>query len=1260
MKFVADGPDINDQLLHELESGRVMIFCGAGVSMQAGLPDFRGLVKQVYEALNEPIPTEDDARWNKLDSMMGRLEKKIVEGMMRQEAVKILSKECSKYPDHANLLKLAKLNGEDKYRLITTNFDHYFESAAHELDFGKDDIYYQVSQLKPALEIPRDEYFNDWRGILHLHGRLDQQNQKGANDHLILNNADYGRAYFSSDYITRFLLRLFREFTVLFIGYSLNDPPIAYILDALGSEATGKKHYIFVDAESAKEATNYDNNDSIKIIEYSLRGKSHESLYETLAIWANAHQDMKGYIKKEIIAKFAQYLPEQLDDLEIDQVIWAVRDDSDKLDGAVAFYNHEPTPPVEWLEIFKENLSDKLENIFIESANFSRTERLIFAWMSKHLDKIEMLDWIAENNGRYKYLNSHFRQVLRTILGIPHTTWDSHFPLSKLSPAFAKFWSIIASDSNFARSYLQNGSWTVMNFIHNPNNDIAQIEFLAALEPMLHITKMQSHDSLSENSEFYDLVATDVELQCQQRGEDKLSIVSDNIGLLLSYNDIYCIAFPTLLPEIEKKYLRAIELDLRYTKEHQFGNFWYHDYNYKYHVLIRLLDISWKYINLSFFNEGDIRNKFDILSRWVGYGLTPFTYLAAQCLSQVRESEADQAFQIIKKIGVYHREQIYINGKRVNNHIPFEELLGKIGIIGFVSRIFKYLSHENQNYIIDSILNSHPYSDLESYKGANRKDLQKYAKIDICKNLEILKNSGATLPNHANELLASFETLKVEFLKESTDESPNSEQDIWFPQYEPRQSFDFTGKRAKEVLDLIAKDPKNNSWDWQEFNSQKIKNIYRAIAVLMGLKNHPAGKHSIVWIYAFHCIKHGLNKPNVARRVISLLRQIPIELLVNMDIAWDMLCEEIYFAEKLIYPKEEAILFWKIWNKNREESYKHKNQFKKFDLKYDFFYKEDSDPITNHNLWKEHPISKCIFVLEGIYLKLYQDKSKNIIKEFRPHLMRLLDHNNEQNKYARYLIAHYLNDHNYGGLRFGYMRHDRDFILNHFVPFFDWKHPSQDAVILWQLIDFPHQNLLFYPPLWEKINGYFFDSFEHISGFSNETRTRFINFAFFAGIRFHDDKVVIAKLRQALKHCPADLLANVLSVISHIMERNGIQDYFNCLPPEIADNHFAAQGWFWQNRLWPVINQAWPKYRDLNTDKTVKNFLKIISNCGDNIADALTKLEPYLHQFDDYGFMYFNNLTQSKNFDQLSLENQTALKRLSSYFKKLDHNPFAP
>ena len=48
MQFITDGPDIPDELLQAHEEGRVVFFCGAGISYPAGLPGFKGLVEQIY------------------------------------------------------------------------------------------------------------------------------------------------------------------------------------------------------------------------------------------------------------------------------------------------------------------------------------------------------------------------------------------------------------------------------------------------------------------------------------------------------------------------------------------------------------------------------------------------------------------------------------------------------------------------------------------------------------------------------------------------------------------------------------------------------------------------------------------------------------------------------------------------------------------------------------------------------------------------------------------------------------------------------------------------------------------------------------------------------------------------------------------------------------------------------------------------------------------------------------------------------------
>lgn len=51
MQFVKNGPDIPERLLQLHEEGRVVFFCGAGVSRPAGLPEFEDLVRRLYKRL---------------------------------------------------------------------------------------------------------------------------------------------------------------------------------------------------------------------------------------------------------------------------------------------------------------------------------------------------------------------------------------------------------------------------------------------------------------------------------------------------------------------------------------------------------------------------------------------------------------------------------------------------------------------------------------------------------------------------------------------------------------------------------------------------------------------------------------------------------------------------------------------------------------------------------------------------------------------------------------------------------------------------------------------------------------------------------------------------------------------------------------------------------------------------------------------------------------------------------------------------------
>ena len=238
MQFVKNGPDIPERLLQAHEDGKVVFFCGAGISYPAGLPDFKNLVTEIYREMG----VEPDKNQNKFiqsgqfDAAIGSLESNDVGGRedVREKLAEILKIECSNLNDNATathraLLTLGKTR-EGKTRLITTNFDRIFECVickeAKEKKQKKDRRY-----QAPLLPIPK----NHWNGLVYLHGRLPFE-QGGELDHLVISSGDFGLAYLTERWAARFVSELLRNYTVCFVGYSINDSILRYMMDAIAAD----------------------------------------------------------------------------------------------------------------------------------------------------------------------------------------------------------------------------------------------------------------------------------------------------------------------------------------------------------------------------------------------------------------------------------------------------------------------------------------------------------------------------------------------------------------------------------------------------------------------------------------------------------------------------------------------------------------------------------------------------------------------------------------------------------------------------------------------------------------------------------------------------------------------------------------------------------------------------------------------------------------------------------------------------------------
>ncbi|RYE43120.1 MAG: DUF4020 domain-containing protein [Hyphomicrobiales bacterium] len=207
--------EFDDRILDALRDDNLVVFAGAGVSMgpPSNLASFWQLANDI--ALNTGLaPTEP------LDRFLGTLQHRKV--AVHERAAESLSPAGSA-PNalHFSLLRLFRT--AENIRVVTTNFDRHFETAANALFDSGPRLYHA-----PALPLGYD-----FTGIVHVHGMLPH-----ARD-LVLTDADFGRAYLTEGWARRFLLEVFRRYTVLFVGYSHNDVVMNYLARALPAEVAG-------------------------------------------------------------------------------------------------------------------------------------------------------------------------------------------------------------------------------------------------------------------------------------------------------------------------------------------------------------------------------------------------------------------------------------------------------------------------------------------------------------------------------------------------------------------------------------------------------------------------------------------------------------------------------------------------------------------------------------------------------------------------------------------------------------------------------------------------------------------------------------------------------------------------------------------------------------------------------------------------------------------------------------------------------------
>lgn len=264
--WITGDVELPDEILHAHERGDLVFFVGAGASvdMPSDLPLFDGLARELAQLAVHPF-SEDGG----LDFFIGQLES-LPQGFdAHLQAQRIILNQESRFnPLHRTIIDLAGNAGA--FRVVTTNYDNHLTSAAAEMSVRIPDTWYA-----PALPLG-----NDFSGLVHIHGSALR-----AKEELILTDRDFGRAYLTDAWATRFLLPMFDRFTVVFIGYSHDDPIMRYL--ALGlpskSESATNNRFAFTNDPSNKKWDYL----GIQPISYPVSEGSHQALTDALSAWAH-------------------------------------------------------------------------------------------------------------------------------------------------------------------------------------------------------------------------------------------------------------------------------------------------------------------------------------------------------------------------------------------------------------------------------------------------------------------------------------------------------------------------------------------------------------------------------------------------------------------------------------------------------------------------------------------------------------------------------------------------------------------------------------------------------------------------------------------------------------------------------------------------------------------------------------------------------------------------------------------------------------
>jgi hypothetical protein len=1187
MQFIKNGPDIPERLLQAHEDGRVVLFCGAGISFPAGLPGFRGLVDRLYARLGAtPSPAEKAAiKHGQFDTAIGLLEQVYPGGRaaVRPHIAEILTPDLSKpqaIMTHEALLILAR-SREGRYRVVTTNFDRLFAEVIERRALSLQTF------DAPLLPVPK----NRLDGLVYLHGVLTATPTPSDLDRLVVSSGDFGLAYLTERWAARFVTDLFRNYVVCFVGYSINDPVLRYMMDALAADrllGESPSEMFAFGSYSKGEKDQSENEWKAKNVTPILyrEHNAHAYLHKTLRAWADTYRD--GVLGKErMVTQYATAKPlaSTTQDDFVGRMLWAL---SDQLAlPAKRFAEFDPVPSLDWLESLSatrfrhddlarfgvtpnSKVDDKLAYSLVrrpapyarapsmalvarghsETSQWDDVMLQLARWLTRHLNEPKLILWLAKQGG---FLNSQFARLITDVL-------DKNPP----SPPMSTLWGLMLAGR--LRSYATHSNlydWRE-RFKHNGLTPTLRVQLRDLLGPRVRLREPfltragHGQDTTGAAIRVKDLVDWEVvlgvdhvhsalkDLAKHARWQEALlELLADATGLLRDALDLM-----RELGGVEDRH------DASYIHQPSISD---HPQNRDYRdwtALIELVRDAW----VATAARSPERAQLEV-QRWIAIPYPLFRRLVLFAATDTSLFQSREALHWLL----------------MDEHWWLWSVETQREALRLLVTIAPQLDAQNSEILEHAVVEGPPRAmfddDVETVqlqRIIDREVWLRLAKYRVARN-----EVGVEAATRLSELSAQYPEWRL--ADDAHDEFP-----VWMGDSGDLVKFKVTPKHRRDLVIWLRENPNTDHWhedDWRERCKRDFPPTASALLTLA--QNGEWFKDR--WREALQAWADEKLTARSWRYMGRVLATAPVEIIKEFA---DSLSTWLQAIAKSFHGNEADffILIKRFLALYAEEE----------------GIEDDDDPVLKAI---NHPIGHVTeAALRWWYRQSLEDNQRlpDVLTEIFTELCKI---EIVSFRHGRLLLATHV---------ITLFRVDREWTTRYLLPVFDWERSREEARGAWTGFLWSPR---LYHPLMEAMKPQFLATAQYYSDLG-QFAEQYAAFLTFAALEHGGDIFSRAELAVATRSLPEDGLHSAAEALVRALDSAGER---------------TAQ--YWRNRILPYLKYIWPKSRNMVTPAISESFARLCIAAQDAFPEAVNELKYWLQPI-DFPDSVINLLDETKLCDR--------------------------